>query len=755
MAPPEFDPVTVLHPPGIERPEILPGEPRKTEDIWHQLEWTVADLDAGAMLTDEVLYRRLAQNYPIAIMDNVPDSEISQEKIRHAAQYLFGRIPPEIIFGKNVTVSFSDNSDLFMDGTHRTPDKRHQWYLVDEDPDNLRVTIHVRSNTDVANTLVSLARAGQIRNYYRDMRQQSTTSDEHTGKVMHQISRLYDTFCETYGMEKGNMLDAVADASFSISQKDIIYVEDTEENILTHDPAAAFKSKKLTKILHEGSENAAYHFAETVSGRLNALGVKNPEILEFSHTFAPVITHLMPLLSIEKEFRKAYTSTADAARHTHSFTESVDRMIQGAAGHTDTARLYKKFMRESVNFSTYGTYIRELARITGEIFEGMDEAALNTQARELITINRELTRFDQEYKNNRYMREYMQDVIIMQYANRYSGQDKIINSLKQAFDNPTVRERFGIVTLLSDHESATADGALYIDYSRITDEDIARYGSLMKPVMEFSKKQGKNKLVTSYALGQLTLSLIRQLKQFIPEIDTVSETGKVGAVASNTDGVTQAYPPTGTIVVPKLVADMQSILARGTRTSLLQHPDGYVITNHVDQWGFQQLGKNDTGSNMFGYLPSLNLAVQSVFLQNAQDIRSVWDQDNGHEEAQLHVEPVDAKLKRNKRSLRLTDVITKIPTLLDMESYWFEVARRLGLYTNFIKADIVSDSTYVIPEGMNGTPITLNKLGESTRGGEMFFAAYFICLRSQSIVSWHKPSTDLPASMNMRMKMYK
>jgi hypothetical protein len=105
--------------------------------------------------------------------------------------------------------------------------------------------------------------------------------------------------------------------------------------------------------------------------------------------------------------------------------------------------------------------------------------------------------------------------------------DEVIDSFIREFNNPQRLIQCGVETLLNKNQSPTADPIHYIDFSKITDEVIDGLNPLYKAAVLKLKKKALSALYMPYAPGDLTYSVIVEMKRKFKSLTAVAEVGKV------------------------------------------------------------------------------------------------------------------------------------------------------------------------------------------------------------------------------------
>jgi len=608
------------------------------------------ELDHGGSIKDTQLYELLAKDYPISIFEHEHEDNFSQEGVSNGALYNLSRLPDEVVFGKNVRISLSDQTDIFLKNPHKSSDNRHQWYIVNDvkdehGQDQLHVVMHMRGMVDIYNTLSSLARITQIREYYTKLKE---PHDEYTAKVITQLEKQHTRFQKEHHTNDASALDAFTAGSYTVTQKDA--------------GGVMIETKALTLMDQEGSLDAAGKFAALTKQRIEELKREgridknhDPRVLEFSQAFAPTVVHLSALLR--------------------------DATPEDARG---TAR-------------TYDEYMTVTAKQLQEQYHGVKLSDIKDKShKDFVSLAQTLDDLNQKYAQNREYFAYLSDIVKMQLINRYQGSDTIIRRLQDHMKDKDALAAHGIVELFDASNSPTADGAYFIDYTKIEDDRIYNYTPLLRKVMRDLKSKGNQKIVTTYALGDLTYEIAQQMKNTFPQINVVKEIGKVGAVLADNPPAKakDTWPQPGDIFVQRHSVNMLAWLRHGKgKGKVLESPNAVMAED------FENLGS--TYNEAKHQTPAVSICFPSLNLEAEADVRS------------HHI--IGSKPASHVN-------------ILDMESYWYALLSGIG-GINLIKPDYISD--VMKPKGKKHKG---GKIGESAEHGYYYFTALLVSLRAEARV---------------------
>jgi hypothetical protein len=228
----------------------------------------------------------------------------------------------------------------------------------------------------------------------------------------------------------------------------------------------------------------------------------------------------------------------------------------------------------------------------------------------LISLGQSLAKMgiknDQDYKGMDSKTQFRIDNLIIFHLTRKNGQywtyrSKTIDDFIEEFNAPDRLSRLGIRRLVESHNSSTADAVDYIDFSRIPDETIDTLNPLIKSAVAKLKKRHYSTLCMPYAPGDLTFSIITEMKKAIPSIGDVMEIGKVAHYVSGFTN--RKFSDIGHLVLPKYTFDITHPSA----------PNAYA--NGVELKHLEAFDNDDR----MAYETAL-IQFPSVILQEADDI---------------------------------------------------------------------------------------------------------------------------------------
>lgn len=105
--------------------------------------------------------------------------------------------------------------------------------------------------------------------------------------------------------------------------------------------------------------------------------------------------------------------------------------------------------------------------------------------------------------------------------------DEVIDTFVHEFNNPERLSQCGVETVLHKNQSPTADPLHYIDFSKITDEVINGLNPLYRAAVLKLKNKSLSALYMPYAPGDLTYSIMVEMKRKFKSLTAVAEVGKV------------------------------------------------------------------------------------------------------------------------------------------------------------------------------------------------------------------------------------
>lgn len=105
--------------------------------------------------------------------------------------------------------------------------------------------------------------------------------------------------------------------------------------------------------------------------------------------------------------------------------------------------------------------------------------------------------------------------------------DEITDLFVKEFKDPQKKMDLGIATVVERNHSPTADPLLYIDFSKIKDEVIEGSNPILRGAIDKLRKEKLAAFFLPYAPGDLTYSIITEMKKKVKSIKAVAEVGKV------------------------------------------------------------------------------------------------------------------------------------------------------------------------------------------------------------------------------------
>lgn len=261
------------------------------------------------------------------------------------------------------------------------------------------------------------------------------------------------------------------------------------------------------------------------------------------------------------------------------------------------------------------------------------------------------------------------DNLILFYLTRQNGNgngfhDPEVDAFLAEFNSPERLEKLGYKRLVNADTSPTADPVDYIDFSNIPDEVIGGLNPLIRDAVFALKRNFYSTIYMPYAPGDLTYSIITEMKSAMKSIRDVMEVGKVAHYVAGF--TSRKFSDIGHLVLPKHTFDITDPKA----------PVNYA--NHV-KIGHLELFEDPRR------LPYETALIQfpSVILQESSDIESYLVRTFG-------------------------DVLDKQHFTINMEvSSFREAVNRSDLGLRLFEADYISDHA-----------VTQNTINNSRRLGK-------------------------------------
>jgi len=215
-----------------------------------------------------------------------------------------------------------------------------------------------------------------------------------------------------------------------------------------------------------------------------------------------------------------------------------------------------------------------------------------------------------------------------------SFDDEIISGFIKDFkDEGRLKKDLGIETIIEGKCSPTADSLHYIDFNKVKDEVLEGLNPLVRDTVSKLKQEEISALYLPYAPGDLTFSIILEMKRHIHSIGMIAEVGKVAHYIGGVDqrkinGVGQLVVPVKTfstwgdkkqqhmnnIVKPEHLQRFESIRPV-SETHLLQAPtvvlqDPMEMKDIVKGCYGEDTHKQDISINMEGHF--INLGAKAL-----------------------------------------------------------------------------------------------------------------------------------------------
>jgi len=228
-----------------------------------------------------------------------------------------------------------------------------------------------------------------------------------------------------------------------------------------------------------------------------------------------------------------------------------------------------------------------------------------------------------------------------------SFDDEIISGFIKDFkDEGRLKKDLGIETIIEGKCSPTADSLHYIDFNKVKDEVLEGLNPLVRDTVSKLKQEEISALYLPYAPGDLTFSIILEMKRHIHSIGMIAEVGKVAHYIGGVDqrkinGVGQLVVPVKTlptwgdkkiqhmnnIVKPEHLQRFESIRPV-SETHLLQAPtvvlqDPMEMKDIVKGCYGEDTHKQDISINMEGHFINLGAKVFDIPIAEADYLSDV------------------------------------------------------------------------------------------------------------------------------------
>lgn len=427
-------------------------------------------------------------------------TNIDPKSLTNQIMYVASRVPKEVFYqDADVQIKFNDNPEFFLNHKSiddkpdaKTAPDRKRFYVVEEvegkdhGPKKKVITIHAQSKTAVVETMVHISVIEQLRGYL-------------TRLINHEIpSHDRHLFERRTKLIKKLMTLFVDDPSTAVNELDG-WLKRKIEFIGNEDLPAwdDLKEKSKTSRTLAADTRRALEGGNLPRGIMFANTYSLPNIL--SH-------HLLNKRTVGGTRRKIFIEKALQAWEKY---------------HKDSDETVPKNPLESLGESLNKIGISEVG--VGD-FEPKVQFKIDNLILFFIT-----------RKNGN--------------GNGNGFHDDVTEEFLADFNSPDRLTELGVSRVVSADKSPTADPIDFIDFSLISDEIIANLNPLIKSSISKLKRSHYSALYMPYAPGDLTYSIITEMKKAIPSINDVMEVGKV---AHYVGGFTRRkFSDIGHLVLPK------------------------------------------------------------------------------------------------------------------------------------------------------------------------------------------------------------
>ncbi len=482
-------------------------------------------------------------------------TDIDPKSLTNQVMYAASRIPKEIfLHDADVQIRFNDDPEFFLKhtsaegvGDAKTAPDRKRLYVVEEivGADGVKkrlITVHAQSQTAVIETMIHASVIEQLREYLSKLiRHKFPAHDVHLfERRTRQIKKLLTLFVDDPQTADNELHEWLNRKIEFVGNEDLPHWEDLK-----------YKSKTAQRLASDT--------------RKSLEGKNLPRGILFSNNYS--LTNILSHHMLNRRI-------AGGIRRNVIIKKAIDAWA-----------VYENNHNQSANDPPPSKNPLEALGESLSKFKDLDISNIESDPGTMFKI----------------------DNLIMFYITRKNGNgsgfhDETVDDFLEAFNSTNRLSDLGVTRLVSPGNSPTAEPIYFIDFSLISDEIISGLNPLIREAISSLKKHHFSSIYMSYAPGDLTFSIISEMKKAIPSIDSVMEVGKV---AHYIGGFTQRkFSDIGHVVLPKFTFDVT-------------HPDAPTSYNNNVELG--DLEKFEPKNSIY---ETALIQLPSVILQEADDIET-------------------------------------------------------------------------------------------------------------------------------------